>query len=95
MSIIEFTASTVVRILYSAAKKKEKRPSNDGCGIGVPFGDTHALRLTSELVDLRAVYANPVLCGSAASTVVRILYFAVKKKEKRPSNDGLFSLAAE
>ena len=51
--------------------------------------DTHSLRLTSELVDLRSGYANPVHCGFAASTVVRILYSTAKGKKNRPSDDGL------
>ena len=63
------------------------------CEIGIfAFGEvTRDLRLTSKLVDLRSGYANP----APYSAVVRILYYAAKKKENRPSNDGLFSLAAE
>ena len=40
-------------------------------GIRAEHEDTHSLRLTSKLVDLRSGYANPVHCGYAASTVVR------------------------
>ena len=50
-----------------------------GSGIGV-FAfceDTHSLRLTSELVDLRSGYANPVPCG----TVVQSDYSAAKRKK--------------
>ena len=49
-------------VLHSSAKKKKKDHRVGGRrGIGVfAFGeDTHALRLTSELVDLRSGYANP------------------------------------
>ena len=63
------------------------------CGLDKRIGvftsgeDTLSLRLTSELVDLRSGYANPVHCDFVASTVVRSDYSSAKRKKKRPSGD--------
>ena len=49
--------------------------------------DTHTLRLTSELVDLRSGYANPApreMLGAGVQT----RYSAVKGKKSTPSDDG-------
>ncbi len=55
--------------------------------------DTTHLRLTSELVDLRWGYANPIL--AKGKKLCENPQYCCQKKEKRPSKDGLFSLAAE
>ena len=59
-------------------------------GIGTfAFGeDTRDLRLTNELVDLRSGYANPARFASCGENPL----LRCQRKEKRPSNDGLFSL---
>ena len=72
----------------SAVKGKKKRPSDDGHGTRVfAYGeDTHALRLASELADLRTGYANPSFARMGKTLGTGRSSATIKN---RPSDDGL------
>ena len=73
------------------ANKTKNRPRGSGTRTFAYGEDTHDLRLTSELVDLRSGYANPIL--AYGKSCARSRWFANKTKN-RPRG-SVFVLAAE
>ena len=64
--------------LLSSQREAHAAHSRNGYLAGGEY--THALRLTSELVDLRAAYANPACTRKARTSTGRCEFLTPKKK---------------